>query len=117
MVFVNLDEDRVRLEKLTKLLVHTFPGSVIYQYIDPVYAVVNTEDRAIDVMFINLNVSRENNWQLLALLRRKQPKMKIFVLSDDEQLRDTALECGDWEYMVRPVTGQKLQEIVPGRDI
>ena len=38
MVFVTVDENRAQLENLTKLLIRTFPGSVIYQYTDPTKA-------------------------------------------------------------------------------
>ena len=65
MVFVTVDEDRVRLETLTRLLVCTFPGSVIYQYTDPVFAIINMEKRKIDVVFVNLNILQKttgNSW-------------------------------------------------------
>ena len=51
------------------------------------------------------------------MLRRNQPNRQIFVLSEDEQLRETAMEYGAWEYLVRPVTGQKLREAVLITDI
>ena len=112
MVFVTVDEDRVRIETLTRLLVCTFPGSVIYQYTDPVFAIFNMEKRKIDVVFVNLSILQKNNWKFLELLRRKKPNQQVFILADDEQLRDTAMEYGAWEYLVRPVTGQKLHEAI-----
>lgn len=115
MVFVTVDEDRLQLENLTELLVRTFPGSVIYQYTDPVYALINTENREIDVVFANVSVSRRNDWQLLSLLRRRRPDLRVFVLSDDEQLRDAAMERGAWGYLTRPVTGQRLRDAIEQR--
>ena len=112
MVFVTVDEDRVRLETLTRLLVRTFPGSVIYQYTDPVFAVNNMENRKIDVVFVNLYILQKNDWKLLALLRRKKPDVQVFILAGDEQFRETAMERGAWEYLVRPVTGQELHEAI-----
>ena len=117
MRFVTVDENRARLESWTELLVCTFPGSVIYQYTDPVHAVFDTENREIDAVFVNVSVSQRNDWQLLTVLRRNQPNRQIFVLSEDEQLRETAMEYGAWEYLVRPVTGQKLREAVLITDI
>lgn len=112
MVFVTVDEDRVRLETLTKLLVRTFPGSVIYQYTDPVFAVINMENQKIDVVFVNLNIMQRNDWKLLELLRRKQPNLQVFILADNEQFRETAMQRGAWEYVVRPVTAQELHEAI-----
>ena len=117
MVFVTVDENRAQLENLTKLLIRTFPGSVIYQYTDPVHAIFDTENREIDAVFANVSVSQRNDWQLLTVLRRKRPNLQIIVLSDDALLRETAMECGAWEYLVRPVTGQKLREAVLITDI
>ena len=117
MRFVTVDENRAQLESWTELLVCTFPGSVIYQYTDPIHAVFDTENREIDAVFANVSVSQRNDWQLLTVLRRNQPNRQIFVLSEDEQLRETAMEYGAWEYLVRPVTGQKLREAVLITDI
>ena len=117
MRFVTVDENRARLESWTELLVCTFPGSVIYQYTDPVHAVFDTENREIDAVFVNVSASQQNDWRLLSMLRRNQPNRQIFVLSEDEQLRETAMEYGAWEYLVRPVTGQKLREAVLITDI
>lgn len=112
MVFVTVDEDRIRLKNMTELLVRTFPGSVIYQYTDPIHAVIHMENREIDAVFANAGVSQRNDWQLLALMRRKQPKLQVFILSDDEALRETAMERGAWEYLIRPVTGQELRDAI-----
>ena len=117
MRFMTVDENRAQLESWTELLVCTFPGSVIYQYTDPVHAVFDTENREIDAVFVNVSVSQRNDWRLLSMLRRNQPNRQIFVLSEDEQLRETAMEYGAWEYLVRPVTGQKLREAVLITDI
>ena len=112
MVFVTVDEDRIRLKNMTELLVRTFPGSVIYQYTDPIHAVIHMENREIDAVFANAGVSQRNDWQLLALMRRKQPKLRVFILSDDEALRETAMERGAWEYLIRPVTGKELRDVI-----
>ena len=112
MVFVTVDEDRVRLNHMTELLVRTFPGSVIYQYSDPIHAVIHMENRQIDAVFANAGVFQRNDWNLLALMRRNQPKLQVFILSDDEALRETAMERGAREYLVRPVTGQELRNAI-----
>ena len=56
MRFVTVDENRAQLESWTALLVRTFPGSVIYQYTDPIHAVFDTENREIDAVFANVSV-------------------------------------------------------------
>ena len=112
MVFVTVDEDRVRLNHMTELLVRTFPGSVIYQYSDPIHAVIHMENRQIDAVFANAGVFQRNDWKLLALMRRNQPKLQVFILSDDEALRETAMERGAREYLIRPVTGQELRNAI-----
>ena len=112
VVFMTVDENRLRLENLTELLIRCFPGSVIYQYTDPIHAVIHMENREIDAVFANAGVSQRNDWQLLALMRRKQPKLQVFILSDDEALREAAMERGAWEYLIRPVTGQELRDTI-----
>lgn len=49
MVFVTVDEDRIRLNNMTELLIRTFPGSVIYQYTDLIHAVIHME-KADDIL-------------------------------------------------------------------
>lgn len=110
MVFVTVDEDRRQLQKLTGLLVRTFPGSVIYQYSDPVCAFLGTADREIDAVFASARASRRNDLQLLSVLRKRRPGLQVIVLSDDERLRQTAMESGAWKYLLRPVTGQELYD-------
>ncbi|MGM9605536.1 MAG: hypothetical protein ACI3XG_10815 [Faecousia sp.] len=110
MVFVTVDEDRLQLQKLTGLLVHTFPGSVIYQYSDPMCAVLSTADREIDAVFASARTSRGNDLQLLSVLGKERPGLQLIVLSDDEQLRQTAMESGAWRYLRRPATGQELYD-------
>ena len=112
VVFMTVDENRLRLENLTELLIRCFPGSVIYQYTDPVHALIHTENRELDAVFANVSVSRRNDWQLLSVLRKKRPALPVFVLSDDGQLREAALERGAWEYLTRPVIGQELWQTV-----
>lgn len=112
MVFVTVDEDRLQLQKLTGLLVRTFPGSVIYQYSDPMDAIVSTAYREIDAVFASVRAYWRNDLQLLSALRQKRPGLPVIVLSDDEQLRQAAMDSGAWRYLLRPVTGQQLHDAV-----
>ena len=112
VVFMTVDENRLQLKNLTELLIRCFRGSVIYQYTDPVCALVHTERRVIDTVFANVSASRRNDWQLLAVLRKKRPELPVFVLSDDGQLREAALERGAREYLTWPITGQVLRRAV-----
>lgn len=110
MVFVTVDEDRVQLNNLTGSVIQAFPGSVIYQYSDPMYAMISMIDREFDAALISAGVLRGIGWQMLARLHRERPELQVIVLSDDELLRGSALEFGAEDYLIRPITGQKLRD-------
>ena len=110
VVFVTVDEDRPRLNHLTGLVIRAFPGCVVYQYSNPMCAVLNTVNREIDVVLLSAGASQKNNWQLLSAICRERPGLQVIVLSDDDQFRETALKSGAWGYLTRPLTGQKLQD-------
>lgn len=112
MVFVAVDEDRFQLNQLAGLVIHAFPGSVVYKYSDPLCAVAKTIARDIDAVLVSARAFQSENWQMLFHLHRERPGVQVIILSDDEQLRRIAMESGAWDYLVRPVTGQKLREVL-----
>lgn len=112
MTFVTADDDRTRLESLTKLLVSAFPGSTIYQHTDPVRAPHDALNNRVDAVFLEAEMQKTNGVALLKILRSQKPGIPVFILSKTEELRESAVEAGANGYFTHPVSEQQMKDAV-----
>lgn len=112
MVFVTVDRDRSRLERLTKLLVESFPGSTIYQHVDPQRAPTDVLYNRVDGVFLEEETRGDGTIDLMVMLHRQKPRLPVFILTQTAVMGEEALAAGAAGYLCRPFGGQELREII-----
>lgn len=112
MIFVTADSNRVQLEHLTKLLVSAFPGSTIYQHINPLHVPRDVLSNKITGVFLAAEMDKVSGIDLMQMLRRQKPDILFFILSGTKEFRDEAMEAGAAEYLLHPLSEQALKDAV-----
>lgn len=116
MTFIVVDNNRERLGNMTELLFSAFPGSTIYKYVDPMLSAKCALDHTVDAVFAEACMGRVDGMTLLHVLHCNKPGLPVVILSDDEQYRQTAMNEGAREYLMRPFTVQQLQSTMIRQD-
>ena len=112
MIFVTANNCRIQLERLTQLLVSTFPGSTIYQHTDLCRVLHDILNNKVDAVFLGTEMDNANGLDFVQMLRRQKSDLPVFIVSQTEELREKAAEAGADEYFVHPVTEQQLKEAI-----
>ena len=112
MVFVTADNDRIQLERLTKLLFSAFPGSTIYQHTDLYRVPHDILNNKVDAVFLETEMDKKNGLNFLKMLHRQKLNLPVFIISQTEDLREDAVEAGANDYFVQPVTEQQLRKAI-----
>ena len=112
MVFVTADNDRIQLERLTKLLFSAFPGSTIYQHTDLYRVPHDILNNKVDAVFLETEMDKKNGLNFLKMLHRQKLNLPVFIISQTEDLRKEADEAGANDYFVQPVTEQQLRDAI-----
>ena len=108
MEFVVVDNDEARLRELTELLLDTFRGSTIHQYVDPMLSARCVVEHEVDAVFASARMVRVDGVALLHVLRANWPELPVFLLADDDEHREAAVAEGVSGYLRRPVTQESL---------
>ena len=109
MTFVTADSCRTKLERLTQLLVASFPGSTIYQHTDLARVPHDVSCHRVDAVFLD---AEANKLDLLQQLRRQNPSLPVFVLSNTDHFRQEAVNAGADGYFVLPDGEQQLLDAI-----
>lgn len=92
MTFVTVGDERSQLESLTRLLLSTFPGSVIYQQTDLHNIAKDIQETKIDAIFFQTN--EMNGAELRRILQRWKPELPRCFLVEQEGYPYFAAEGG-----------------------
>ena len=112
MIFVTADSCRSQLERLTQLLVSTFPGSTIYQHTDLGRVSQDALRHNVDAVFLKAEMLKTNELDFVQMLRRQKSNLPVFIISQTEYLRKETAETGANDYLVHPVTKQQLMDAI-----
>jgi two-component SAPR family response regulator len=112
LIFVTADRCRIQLERLTQLLVSTFPGSTIYQHTDLCHVPHDVLNHKVDAIFLETEVDESNSLDFVRMLRRQKKSLPVFIISQTEDLREEAAKVGVNDYFVQPVTEQQLRDAI-----
>lgn len=113
MTFVVIDNQRDWLESLTRLLLDTFPGSVIYQQTKLLHLSRGIQETDVDAVF--LQAEEIDDGEMLRTLRRCWPRSLVCFLVEREDFPCLTVE-GDICCLSRPITEQKLKDALFGRN-
>jgi len=112
LIFVTADSCRSQLERLTQLLVSSFPGSTIYQHTDLSRVPHDALNHNVDAVFLKAEMLPTNELIFVQMLRRHKSNLSVFIISQTEALRKQVVESGINDYFVQPVTKQQLMDAI-----
>lgn len=114
MTFAVADNDQMRLKQTTQLIQDVFPDCVILTFTDPMLSAKYALEPQVDAVFAELRMRPADGFDLLHVLRVNRSRLPVFLISDDAALREVALRKGASEYLVRPLSAQRLLDAVNG---
>lgn len=109
MTFVTADSCRAQLERLTQLLVSSFPGSTIYQHTDLARVPHDVSCHRVDAVFLD---AAPGKLDLLQHLRRQQPTLPVFILSSTDNFHPDSVHAGASGCFVLPDGEQQLLDAI-----
>ena len=112
MTFVTADRCRARLERLTQILVFSFPGSTIYQHTDLLHVPHDVLSHKVDAVLLDAEMEKTNSLDLVQKLRRQKPDLPIFITSEAYNHYESVVAAGTNGYFVLPDNEQKLLEAI-----
>ena len=112
MTFVVTDDNRDRMNDFTKLLLSTFPGSILYLYTKPKDVMLCLRDHQVDAIFIEASIKEMENAQFLFELRERNNELPAFILADNDEFKDNAIQNNADGYLIRPVSEGDLLNFV-----
>lgn len=112
MIFVVAGSSRERLADLTKLLLSTFPGSTVYQHIDPVRISKDVFNNNVHGVFLDAETGSCNGLDLMYRLRKQKKDVPVYILAENEDLRITAIKAGADGYFVYPLAEETIRNVL-----
>lgn len=112
MVFVVAGSSRERLADLTKILLSNFPGSTIYQHVDPQCISKDVINNKVNGVFLEAEIGGCNGIELMWQLRNRKREVPVYILSENEESRISATKAGADGYLVYPLTGETVRNVL-----
>lgn len=112
MIFVVAGSSRDRLADLTKRLLSIFPGSTIYQHIDPLRVSKDVFNNKVNGVFLDAEMGRCNGIDLMWKLRKRKQDIPVYILSETEDFRTTATKAGADGYFVYPLAEETIRQVL-----
>ncbi|MBR5537934.1 MAG: hypothetical protein IKU58_08545 [Clostridia bacterium] len=112
MTFVTADSCRTQLERLTRMLVSSFPGSTVYQHTDLVRVPHDVLNNKVDAVLLEAETEETGSLDLVRKLRRQKPGIPVFILSKTSNLCEAAVAAGADGYFVLPDSEQQLLDAI-----
>lgn len=100
-----VDDERLAVQRLTRLLTETGRVSIVGSTIDPEAAVEVLNRTAVDVLFLDIQMPGLSGFELLERLER--PPVVVFTTAYDAYALD-AFETTAVDYLLKPVEPERL---------
>lgn len=117
MVFVVAGSSRERLADLTKILLSNFPGSTIYQHVDPHCISKDVINNKVNGVFLEAEIGNCNGIELMWQLRNRKRDVPVYILSENEESRISATKAGADGYFVYPLTGEAVKNVLLAKQL
>lgn len=101
-----VDDERLAVERLARMLRHTGRVHVVGTSIDPESAIAEIEAQPVDVLFLDIQMPGLSGFDLLARLRVDVPV--IFTTAFDEHALH-AFTVNSIDYLLKPVEPERLE--------
>lgn len=80
MVFVTVDNDEDRLRGTSKMLFETYPGSVVYEFTDPMLSVKYACNHMVDAVYAKEKMRPVNGKTLTDVIHKHKPELSVILL-------------------------------------
>ena len=100
-----VDDERLAVQRLTRLLQETRRVEVVGSTTDPEHALAFLRDRLVDVLFLDIQMPGLTGFELLEQLD-PQPKVIFTTAYDAHALR--AFEVNSIDYLLKPIDPERL---------
>ena len=112
MLFVTANNDRALLDELTETLLSVYRGSMVFQHTNPMRALEDVLSNDVDAVFLEARMQDVSGFELLRLLRQRQPDLPVYILSETEMHRSMALRERASGFLLRPVNARDLARML-----
>ena len=112
MVFVVAGSSRERLADLTRILLSSFPGSTIYQHVNPQCISKDVINNKVNGVFLETEIGSCNGIELMWQLRNRKRDVPVYILSKDDDSRISATQAGADGYFVYPLTDEAVKNVL-----
>ena len=112
MVFVVAGSSRERLADLTRILLSSFPGSTIYQHVNPQCISNDVINNKVNGVFLETEIGSCNGIELMWQLRNRKRDVPVYILSKDDDSRISATQAGADGYFVYPLTDEAVKNVL-----
>ncbi|MBR4869826.1 MAG: hypothetical protein IKU12_03485 [Oscillospiraceae bacterium] len=112
MLFVTADNCRSQLERLSQMLVSSFPGSTIYQHTDLLHVLHDVLNHKVDAVLLGAETENSETLDLMEKLHRQKPELPIFIISKTNSLYEKAVAAGAAGCFVLPDKEPSLLEAI-----
>ena len=112
MVFVVAGSSRERLADLTRILLSSFPGSTIYQHVNPQCISNDVINNKVNGVFLETEIGSCNGIELMWQLRTRKRDVPVYILSKNDGSRISATQAGADGYFVYPLTDEAVKNVL-----
>ena len=112
MIFVTACNCRVRLARLTQLLLSAFPGSTIYQHTELCRVPHDVLNNKVDAVLLDEEVDKANGLDFVKMLRKQKTTVPVFIIAEAEDFREEAMDAGADGYFVLPGSEELLSDAI-----
>ncbi|MDD6482683.1 MAG: response regulator [Lachnospiraceae bacterium] len=108
-----VDPDKKALHNEIKCVKAVFSDCETVMFVEPGAAQKYLEDNAVDVLITQVPMLHMSGIQLGRRMREVQPGARLVYMADDDAYCRQAMEEKTDGYLVKPVTIEKIRQILP----
>lgn len=112
MVFVVVDNNKNDLDLFTQAVTTAVSKCQVELFTDPLLSAKYICNNQVDMVFLTDTMQPVNGFQLMQVLRKNIPKLTVVMLSDSECNRVDAVRAGADDYLLKPISTEKLRSVV-----
>ncbi len=98
------------LDGLEQSISAVFPEWQVTRFTDPFLSARYVEQNHADLALVAARLRPPMGVELLRVLRRSKPELPVVLFADTEEYRAAARDAGACDYLVLPLTEDKLKE-------
>lgn len=112
MIFVVVDNNKNDLDLLTQTITSAVPECQVQPFTDPLLSAKYICNNPVDMVFLADTMHPVNGFRLMQVLRKNIPKLAVVMLSASELNRVDAVHAGVNDYLLKPVSADRLGGVV-----